>query len=53
MKLRDSWIWGRRIQRAGHPASAQDLEAPIVTLGWACMVAMVFAAVLFAAYAAI
>ncbi len=53
MKLRDYWTLGRRAQRAGHLPSTQDMEERIVTLGWACMVVTVVAAVLFAAYAAI
>jgi hypothetical protein len=53
MNLRDVLTFGRRAERAGHPASVQDTEERIVTLGWVCMVATLVAAVLLAAYAAL
>ncbi len=53
MKLRDYLTFGRRTERAGHPVSAEETEERIVTLGWACMVATVIAALLLAAYSAI
>jgi hypothetical protein len=52
MNLRDLSLFGRD-ERAGHPASAQDMEERIVTLGWACMVVTLLAAILVAAYVAI
>lgn len=53
MNLRDFLTFKARTERAGHPASAEQTEERIITLGWACMVATVLAAVLLAAYAAI